>query len=67
MNLLENKTILGVVIGVVMAFSVICGGWSGPLWVLLFASIGGVIGAQLDGKLDIAELISTISGKGRSS
>ncbi|STC69613.1 MULTISPECIES: DUF2273 domain-containing protein [Corynebacterium] len=63
----ENKTLLGIVIGVVLAFSVIIGGWSGPLWVLLFGAIGGVVGAQLDGKLDVAEMISTLSGKGRSS
>ncbi|WIM68077.1 hypothetical protein QP027_01380 [Corynebacterium breve] len=66
MNFFENKTILGVVIGLVFAFAIIIGGWSGPIWVLLFGGIGGVVGAQLDGRIDLAEKISTLSGKGRS-
>ncbi|WP_018297786.1 hypothetical protein [Corynebacterium lubricantis] len=65
-NLVENKMLAGIVIGVVIAFSIILGGWAGPLWVLLFGAIGGIVGAQLDGKLDLAEAISTLSGKGRS-
>ena len=54
------------IIGVVIAFFVMFGGWLGLLWLLLFTIVGGVIGAQLDGRLDIAEILSTSSGKGRS-
>ena len=50
----------------VVAFFVTFGGWLGLLWLLLFSVVGGVIGAQLDGRLDIAEILSTSSGKGRS-
>ncbi|CAM4331922.1 hypothetical protein CHAD_01695 [Corynebacterium hadale] len=66
MNLSSNKTLAGVIIGVVIAFFVMFGGWLGLLWLLLFTIVGGVIGAQLDGRLDIAEILSTSSGKGRS-
>ena len=38
----------------------------GLLWLLLFSVIGGVVGAQLDGRLDLARAVSTTSGKGRS-
>ena len=66
MNLFANKALTGVIIGIVVAFFVTFGGWPGLLWLLLFTIVGGVIGAQLDGRLDIAEILSTSSGKGRS-
>ncbi|QPK84220.1 hypothetical protein G7Y29_01555 [Corynebacterium qintianiae] len=66
MNLLGTKTALGIIAGVIVAFFVTFGGWPGLLWLLLFVAIGGVIGAQLDGRVDIAEIISAGSGRGRS-
>lgn len=65
MNILGNKAILGVIAGIVVAFFVTFGGWAGLFWLILFAALGGVIGAQLDGRLDIAEVISAGSGRGR--
>ncbi|WP_342319000.1 hypothetical protein [Corynebacterium mayonis] len=66
MNLLSNKTAMGVLLGVVVAFFVTFGGWLGLMWLILFAALGGVVGAQLDGRLDLATMISTTSGRGRS-
>ena len=65
MNLFANKAVTGVIIGIVVAFFVTFGGATGLLWLLLFTAIGGVVGAQLDGRLDLARIVSPISGRGR--
>lgn len=65
MNLFSNKTLLGAAIGIVLAFALILGGWIGFFFMLLFGAIGGLIGAQLDGRIDLADLVSTTSGRGR--
>lgn len=65
MNLFANKALTGVIIGIVVAFFVTFGGWPGLLWLLLFTIIGGVVGAQLDGRLDLAAAIGNGS-RGRS-
>lgn len=65
MNLFANKTLTGVIIGIVVAFFVTFGGWPGLLWLLLFTIIGGVVGAQLDGRLDLTAAIGNGS-RGRS-
>lgn len=66
MNIFSNKTVLGATIGVVLAFALIFGGWLGFFFTLLFGAIGGVVGAQLEGRIDLADLVSTTSGRGRS-
>ena len=65
MKLLDNKAELGIIVGIIVAFFVTFGGWAGLLWLVIFAALGGVIGAQLDGRIDIATLISAGSGRGR--
>lgn len=65
MNLFANKALTGVIIGIVVAFFVTFGGWPGLLWLLLFTIIGGVVGAQLDGRLDLTAAIGNGS-RGRS-
>ena len=65
MNIFSNKTVLGAIIGVVLAFALIFGGWLGFFATLLLGTIGGVSGAQLDGRIDVAALISATSGRGR--
>ncbi|SDS51340.1 hypothetical protein [Corynebacterium timonense] len=66
MNVFSNKMALGIICGVVVAFFVTFGGWLGLMWLILFTAIGGLVGAQLDGKLDLASIISATSGRGRS-
>ncbi len=65
MNIFANKALLGVIIGVVVAFFVTFGGWPGLLWLLLFTIIGGVVGAQLDGRVDLATMVGGGNGRGR--
>lgn len=66
MNLFANKALAGVIIGAVVAFFVTFGGWAGLLWLLLFTILGGVVGAQLDGRLDLASIIGNGSGRSNS-
>ncbi|WKD56843.1 hypothetical protein CAPI_01345 [Corynebacterium capitovis DSM 44611] len=66
MNVFSNKIALGIGAGALLAFFVTFGGWAGLVWLLLFSAVGGAIGAHLEGKLDIAEILSTTSGRGRS-
>ena len=66
MNLFANKALTGILIGVVIAFFVTFGGWPGLLWLLLFTIIGGVVGAQLDGRVDLATMVGGGTGRGRS-
>ena len=35
----------------------IFGGWAGLLWAVLFGTLGGVVGAHLDGTLDLRSLL----------
>lgn len=65
MNIFSNKTALGAIIGVVLAFALIFGGWLGFFITLLLGGIGGLIGAQLDGRIDVAAILSATSGRGR--
>ncbi|MBA1836719.1 hypothetical protein GC584_09080 [Corynebacterium sp. zg912] len=66
MNLFSNKALAGIIIGAVVAFFVTFGGWPGLLWLLLFTIIGGVVGAQLDGRLDLSAALGSGTGRGRS-
>lgn len=62
---MQNQTHFGVAIGLVFAFAVIFGGFPGFLWALLFAVIGGVIGAHFDGKIDLRRIVDNITaGRG---
>lgn len=65
MNIFSNKALVGVIIGVVVAFFVTFGGWPGLLWLLLFTIVGGVVGAQLDGRVDLASMVGGANGRGR--
>lgn len=66
MNLFSNKALAGIVIGAIIAFFVTFGGWPGLLWLLLFTITGGVVGAQLDGRLDLSAALGSGTGRGRS-
>ncbi|GAB3072892.1 hypothetical protein [Corynebacterium aquatimens] len=61
-----SKTTMGAAIGVVLAIMLIFGGWLGFFVTIVFGAIGGVVGAQLDHKIDLAELVSRTSGRGRA-
>ncbi|WP_123936099.1 DUF2273 domain-containing protein [Corynebacterium gerontici] len=50
---MSNKTLLGAIIGLVLAVVLLQWGLSGLLLILLFAAIGAVAGAQLEGRIDL--------------
>lgn len=52
-----SHTRAGIILGVVLAFATIFGGWAGLLWAVLFGTLGGVVGAHLDGTLDLRSLL----------
>lgn len=59
-----KNTIIGIAIGLAFAFAIINGGFPGFLWALLFAAIGGLIGAHFDNRIDLGALFNS-SGRGR--
>lgn len=52
-----SHTRAGIILGLVLAFATIIGGWAGLLWAVLFGTLGGVVGAHLDGTLDLRSLL----------
>lgn len=62
---MHNHTVQGVAIGLAFAFAVIFGGFAGFLWALLFAVIGGIIGAHFQGKIDLRRIVDNLTaGRG---
>lgn len=62
---MKHMTIFGVAIGLLFALAVIIGGFTGFLWALFFGVIGGIIGAQLDGRIDVRVIFDNLtSGRG---
>lgn len=58
-----NHTRHGIVLGLALAFATILGGWAGLLWALAFGAVGGVLGAHLDGRIDLVSLLRRIGGR----
>lgn len=62
---MPNNTVLGAIIGAVVAFAIILGGFPGLLWLLFLAAVGGVIGAQSDGSVDLSKVFDSFRSGGR--
>lgn len=62
---MKYATYLGVLAGFMLAVGTLLQGLSGFLIVLVFCGIGGVVGAHLEGRLDLRELLS-LNSSGRS-
>lgn len=60
-----SYTTFGVVIGIVIAFALLLKGLGGLLVVLLLAAIGGLVGAHLEGRIDLRNLPEYIGRSGR--
>lgn len=58
---MKNFTLIGIALGLAFAFAVILGGLSGFLWALFFSAVGGLLGAQLDGRIDLRALKDNLS------
>ena len=61
---MKNYTSLGVIAGLVLAFFIYLGVWYVALAVLL-AAVGGVIGAQFDGRIDLTAVWKGVVGQDR--
>lgn len=55
---MSNHTFTGLVLGIALAFAVIFGGWLGLIYVLVFGAVGTIIGAQLDGRIDLSAIFT---------
>lgn len=58
---MTNHLRTGVILGVVLAFSLILGGLWGFFLVIVLGGLGGVIGAHFDGLLDLRRVWDSIS------
>jgi hypothetical protein len=58
-----NHTRTGVMLGLALAFAAILGGWTGLLLALVLGGLGGVIGAHLDGRIDLRALSRAVRGQ----
>ncbi|WP_293772897.1 hypothetical protein [uncultured Corynebacterium sp.] len=62
---MKNYTTLGIVVGVALALCAVLGNWQLLLLAVLFATIGGLIGAHCDGRINVVELWNSLIGKGQ--
>lgn len=60
-----TNTTLGVLAGCILAFATLSYGLYGFIVVALFATIGGVVGAHLDGRIDLGQTLSNLGRGGR--
>jgi len=58
-----KHTRTGVTLGLALAFAGILGGWAGFLLALVLGTLGGVVGAHLDRRIDLGALSRTIRGR----
>ncbi|WP_297190463.1 hypothetical protein [uncultured Corynebacterium sp.] len=60
-----NKTFIGLLAGLLLALAALNGGVGGFFLALVFAIIGGLVGAQLDGTFDIRTFVDSLGNRGR--
>lgn len=60
---MKNFTTLGVLIGLALALCIIYGSWMLLVLAVLLGGAGGLIGAHLDGRIDIKEIWYKLIGK----
>ncbi|AMB58608.1 DUF2273 domain-containing protein [Microterricola viridarii] len=58
-----SQTVIGAMIGVILAVSILVFGWWGFLLVALFMGIGALVGRIMSGKLDVRGLANAFSGR----
>ncbi|GGG74419.1 hypothetical protein [Corynebacterium pelargi] len=63
--MMSNKTFLGALLGVVIAVALLQWGLSGLLLIVLLAAIGGLAGAQLEGRIDLNKGLEGFRNGGR--
>lgn len=60
-----NYTILGVLIGLAVAIAIMLGS-PAIIVALVLATVGGLIGAHFDGRVNLMELWNNFIGKGKA-
>ncbi len=55
-----THTRTGLALGLALAFAGILGSWAGFLLALVLATLGGIIGAHLDRRIDLGALARTL-------
>ncbi|QNE88902.1 hypothetical protein H0194_07400 [Corynebacterium incognita] len=60
-----NYTILGVLIGLAVAIAIMLGS-PAIILALVLATVGGLIGAHFDGRVNLMELWNNFIGKGKA-
>ncbi|AIG63643.1 hypothetical protein CATYP_01950 [Corynebacterium atypicum] len=58
---MKNMTVIGIALGLAVAFAIIWGGLPGFLWALIFGALGGLIGAHFEGKIDLRNVTEILS------
>ena len=58
-----TPTVTGVVVGIVLAITVLVFGFWGFLLVVVFGSIGGLVGAALSGRIDLRAAVDAARGR----
>ncbi|KAA8721579.1 hypothetical protein [Corynebacterium phocae] len=62
---MKNFTSLGVLAGLILAWVVITGCWELAVLCVVFATVGGLIGAHFDGRINLKEIGTNLVGKGQ--
>lgn len=57
---MNNKVLIGTLVGVILAFAMIFGGLLGVFWVVLLGGLGGAMGAHMEGLIDLRQLWDSI-------
>lgn len=63
--MMSNKTLLGALIGLVLAVVLLQWNFTGLLLILMFVAIGAVVGAQLEGRIDLNKGLDSFRKGGR--
>ena len=58
-----TPTVTGVVVGVVLALTILAFGFWGFLLVAVLGTVGGVIGATLSGRIDLKAAVDAARGR----
>jgi len=58
-----SATVTGIVVGVVLALTILVFGFWGFLLVAVFGAVGGVVGAALSGRIDLKAALDAARGR----
>lgn len=61
---MQNLTVIGIAFGLALALITAIGGFGWFIGALVLGIIGGVVGAQLEGRIDLRNLGNAVTGRG---